>query len=476
MESSIYFMPTTPAQIDLWRTSPSEHQRLEFKEAKNQFDTQKLYRYCVALANEGGGHLVLGIADQPPRKVVGTHAFNNPVDMAAKLFQALGFRVDIEEVAHPDGRVLVFHIPSRPKGTAYHFEGAYLMRSGSELVPMSEDQLRRIFSEGAPDWLSEPAAEGLADQDVVQLLDTQTYFDLLKRPYPSTRDGVIEQLRGERLIVKDAKGWSINRLGALLLARKLEDFASVARKAPRVVVYNGDSKLATKMDHVDAKGYAVGFQDLVNLVMAQLPQNEVIEEAIRKEVKLVPEIVIRELVANALIHQEFSLSGASVMIEVYASRVEISNPGEPMVPTERFIDGYESRNERLADLMRRFGICEEKSSGIDKVIHAAEFYQLQAPIFQTGLRRTIIVIAGAKKFAEMDRDDRIRACYQHCALRYVMRQETNNQSLRERFHLPESRSVVVSQVLAATVQAGLVKTEDKATASRKFARYVPFWS
>ena len=109
-------MTTTPAQIDLWRKSPSEHQRLEYKEAKTQFDNRKLYKYCVALANEGGGHLLLGIADKPPRRVVGTAAFDNPVEMAAKLFQAVGFRVDIEEVLHPDGRVLVFHIPSRPRG------------------------------------------------------------------------------------------------------------------------------------------------------------------------------------------------------------------------------------------------------------------------------------------------------------------------------------------------------------------------
>ena len=111
-------------------------------------DNRKLFEYCVALANEGGGHLLLGIANKPPRPVVGTHAFRDPVAMAEKLFQAVGFRVDIEEVAHPDGRVLVFHIPPRPRGTAYHLEGTCLMRSGEALVPMSEDQLRRIFAEG----------------------------------------------------------------------------------------------------------------------------------------------------------------------------------------------------------------------------------------------------------------------------------------------------------------------------------------
>ena len=149
-------MSTTPDQINLWRNASSEHQRLEFKEAKTQLDFGKLCKYCVALANEGGGQLVLGIADKPPRPVVGTAAVNNPVGMAEKLFQTLGFRVDVEEVNHPDGRVVVFHIPVRPRGTAYHLEGTYLMRAGGELAPMSEDQLRRIFAEGEPDWRNTP--------------------------------------------------------------------------------------------------------------------------------------------------------------------------------------------------------------------------------------------------------------------------------------------------------------------------------
>ena len=145
-------MTTTPQQIDLWRKASSEHKRLEFKEAQNQFDSRKLCEYCVAIANEGGGHLLLGIADKPPRAVVGTQAFPNPVDTEEKVFQKLQFRVDIEEVDHPEGRVLVFDIPPRPRGTAYALDGKYLMRSGSALVAMTEDRLRRIFAESAPDW------------------------------------------------------------------------------------------------------------------------------------------------------------------------------------------------------------------------------------------------------------------------------------------------------------------------------------
>jgi len=467
---------TTPEQIDLWRQSPSEHQGLEFKEAKTQFDNHTLYRHCVAIANEGGGYLVLGVANKPPRPVVGTKAFNNPVAMCEKLFAIVGFRVNIEEVAHPDGRVLVFHIPSRPRGSAYHLDGAYLMRSGESVVPMSEDQLRRIFAEGEPDWLEEPSKADLDAQQVVEMLDTQAFFELLKVPYPTERAGVIERLVQERVVDIAVGRYAIRRLGAILLAKRLEEFEDVARKAPRVVVYPGTSKLETRLDQVGTKGYAVGFSGLVRFVMGQLPQNEIVEDAVRKEVKLVPQDAIRELVANALIHQDFAIRGASVMVEVYANRVEISNPGAPVVPVERFIDGYQSRNERLADLMRRMGICEEKSSGIDRVVRTAEVFQLPAPDFRAGHRRTEVIIYGPKPFWQMDRDDRVRACYQHCALKWVMSERMTNQSLRERFHLPENKSAVTSQVIATTIEAGLIKPDEAVGTSRKFARYLPFWA
>lgn len=469
-------MATTPEQIDLWRRAASESQRLEFKEAKTQLDNQKLYEYCVALANEGGGHLVLGVANKPPRRVVGTQAFRDPVEMAEKLLQVLGFRVDIEEVIHPDGRVLVFHLPPRPRGTAYHVDGRYLMRSGESLAPMSEDQLRRIFAEGRPDWLEEPSLVGMDAQQVVELLDTQTFFELLKLPYPTERAGVLERLVRERLIDQDGTAYNIRRLGALLLARRLDAFPDMSRKAPRVVVYSGSSKLETRLDQPGSRGYAVGFQNLVRFVMAQLPQNEVIVDALRKEVKWVPDVVVREVVANALIHQDFAVTGASVMVEVYGDRIEISSPGEPLVPVERFIDGYQSRNERLADLMRRLGICEEKSSGIDRVVHAAEMYQLPGPDFRTGFRRTTVTIYGPRPFDEMDRNDRVRAAYQHCCLRYVTGAQMTNQSLRDRFKLPEEKAETVSRMIRDCVDAGLVKLENPDSGSKRYARYLPFWA
>jgi len=466
----------TPQQIDVWRSSPTEHARLEFKEAKTAFSLDKLYQYCVALANEGGGHLVLGVADAPPRPVVGSAAFENPVKTVEQVQTKVGFHIEIEAVAHPDGRVVVVTIPGRPRGTAYDLDGRYLMRSGESLVSMSEDRLRAIFDEGKPDWLEEITRADMTGQEVIESLDTQTFFELLKEPFPTDSNAILDRLVRERLLIKRNGAYDLVRLGSLLLARHLEDFPDLRRKAARVVAYSGTSKLETRLDQVGGKGYAVGFRGLIRFIMSQLPQNEVVKGAIRQEVKLLPELAIRELVANALVHQDFLISGASVMIEVYTNRVEISNPGPPIVEVNRFIDGYQSRNERLADLMRRMGVCEEKGSGIDKVIHAAEVYQLPAPEFREEHQRTSVVLAGPKPFDEMGRDERIRACYQHAGLKRVMNDFMTNQSLRERFKLPDSKGAIVSQIIAATVDAGLVKVDESVGASLKLRRYLPYWA
>jgi ATP-dependent DNA helicase RecG len=473
----VQVMSTTPAEIDRWIAVPREHERLEFKEAKTQYDQAKLQRYCVAIANEGGGKLLFGVTDKPPRKVVGSAAARDPAGMATKLLVALKFRVDVEAVTHPNGRVVVFHVPARPRGTAYSVDGAYWMRSGESLVPMSESKLRQIFQEGQADWLEEVSKSGLSPQEVVGLLDTQRFFELLNAPYPTAQDGVIERLRTERLIDLESETgtFAIRRIGGLMLAKRLGDFEDLQFKAPRLVVYIGKSKLDTRLDQTWDKGYASSFAELVSFVSSQLPQNEALNKTLRTEQKLVPDVVVRELVANALIHQEFRVGGVRVMIEVYADRLEISNPGTPVVPVERFIDGYQSRNERLADLMRRMGICEEKSSGIDRVVSAAEAYQLPAPVFESAHERTAVVIFRAKQFVNMSGDERIRACYQHCALKHVMREPMTNKSLRGRFGLG-GKSVPASQVISATVEAGLITLDPKVGKSKRLARYLPFWA
>ena len=469
-------MATTAQDIDALLAVRSESERLEFKEAANNFHFEELVDYCVALANEGGGRMLLGITDKMPRRVVGTKAFEVPERTVAGIHERLHLKVTFDEVAHPSGRVLVFQVPSRPVGQPIHYKGRYLMRAGEELVPMTPDQLKKIMAEGEPDWALKPAMTGCDGEKIVQLLDTQGYFDLLHLPYPATRDAVLERFASERLIERARSAWVITNLGAILFAKKLENFDRLARKAPRVIVYEGTNKLKTKLDKPGTKGYAVGFQGLVEFINGLVPSNEVIEQALRREVKMFPEIAVRELVANALIHQDFTESGTSVMVEIYDDRMEISNPGKPFISPDRFIDEYQSRNERLADLMRRLGICEEKGSGVDKVIQAAEVFQLPAPDFRVGERRTSAVLFGHKDFEDVDRNDRVRATYQHCCLRYVMNEKMTNQSLRERFRLSEKKTESVSRAIRDAVDAGKIKLADPEQTSLRYRNYVPFWA
>lgn len=151
--------------LDEW-LKEKEGEHFEFKEAQKDYFFEKLVKYCVALANEGGGRIILGVTDQQPRQIVGTEAYPNLERTKVGLMERSPLRIEAVEIPHPQGRVLVFHIPSRPLGYLIAYKGAYWMRRGQELVPMTADMLQRIFAETGPDFSAEicPKAS-LADLD-----------------------------------------------------------------------------------------------------------------------------------------------------------------------------------------------------------------------------------------------------------------------------------------------------------------------
>jgi predicted HTH transcriptional regulator len=182
--------------------------------------------------------------------------------------------------------------------------------------------------------------------------------------------------------------------------------------------------------------------------MTLVPSNEIIEKALRRTVPMYPELAIRELVANAIIHQDFVIHGTGPMVEIFSDRIEITNPGQPMVSTDRFLDSPpRSRNEGVASFLRRIGVCEERGSGIDKVVFQTEFYQLPAPLFEIAGDNTRTVLFAHKSYADMYRKDRVRATYLHACLRYVQRDYPTNTSLRERFGIEKENSSMVSRVI-----------------------------
>lgn len=280
------------------------------------------------------------------------------------------------------------------------------------------------------------------------------------------------------MIVQTLEGfWNLLNLGAALFARDLRDFRSLRRKTIRLIEHPGAERLTAGRELEITSGYAASFEDLIARLTTLLPANEVIGQALRSKVPMYPELALRELVANTLIHRDLTLTGTAPLLEIFPDRLEITNPGRPLMEPERFVDTPpRSRNEVLASFMRRIGACEERGSGIDKVVRLTEEFQLPAPLFEVAGNNTRVVLFAHRPFAKMDRQDRVRACYLHACLQYVNRKEMTNSTLRERFGITAGNSAQVSRVITEALSDGLIQRREAESASRRFARYIPFWA
>ena len=465
----------TPQELDELISNGKEHEQLEFKEARDQLDSRSLFKYCAAIANVLGGKLILGVSRNRPRKVTGTKAFTNPKDTQIKIFKELEIDVEIDEILHPDGRVIVFNIPSRTKGDLVRYKGLFLTRRGEEMVEMPSSEIKKIFAENKGDWVNEVVASNLKIQEVIQKLDTVKYYELQKLPYPSKNSEVIKRLVNDRLITKANSTYSILKLGAILLARNLEEFPTLGYIAPRIIKYEDASTINAISDRTVEEGYAVSFNANVDYIKDIIPQKEVYKGAIREQDRLVTPLMIREILSNALIHRDYNIAGVRPMVEIHPNRVEISNPGLPDTEFNRFIDSSTTRNERLMKFMRKLNLSEEKSSGIDKVLKDIELNLLPPLQYQQGTNYTRIIMYGQKSFNDMSNLEKIYACYQHCCLQHLDEKKMTNQSLRSRFGITKNKTDVISRIIKNTLDEGLIK-KDVDEKSKKYYKYLPYWA
>lgn len=468
---------------------PSETPWVEFKH--NNDNPQEIGEYLSALSNAAAldgkakGYLLWGIQNGT-RDILGTSVSpstarkgNEPLEnwLLRLLEPRIHFRFD--EVTVGRRRVVVLEI-NRAAHRPVAFSGTEYIRVGEVKKPLKEApelerELWRIFD-------TTPFEELIADErldidDVLRKLDYPAYFDLLGAPLPKNADGILNALMEDRLIKPSpAGGWDITNLGALLFAKRLSEFRTLRRKAMRVIQYRGKGRIETIKEQEGGKGYACGFEGLISYINGILPSNEVIGQALRETVPMFPELAVRELVANALIHQDLHATGTGPMVEIFEDRIEITNPGVPLVDTERFVDTPpRSRNEDLASLMRRMGICEERGSGIDKVVFQVEYYQLPAPLFEVPPDAMRVVLFAHKDLKKMDKNERIRACYLHACLRYVTKQKMTNTSLRERFGIAEQNAADASRLLKEALDTGAIVIEDPSVGTRSRS-YLPFWA
>lgn len=476
------------ALVDQLRALPAETPWAEFKE--NNADPAMIGKLISALSNaarladtdfafvlwgvKDADHSVAGTTFEPTAQ----KAQGQPLELwlAQRLQPDVAF--SFRSIGYQGARLVLLEIPAAAMSPV-EFERTAYIRIGSATPRLSDhpERLRALWAKLQPyAWETGIAAQFVHGDEVLAKLDYASYFDLTGQRLPDNRNGIFDKLVADRLIQSDVGGhWNITNLGAVLFAKQLTDFPSIARKAIRFVAYDGFNRADTVIQRQDGvRGYANGFQGLIGYIDGLLPHNEHIGKAFREEQPLYPAIAIRELVANALIHQDMTITGAGPLIELFKDRLEITNPGQPLVSPERFLDSPpRSRNEALAALMRRMRICEEQGTGIDKVLAAVELHQLPPPDFRVEGEAVRIVLFAPRRFADMTQAERVRACYQHAALKYVSGQRMKNSTLCERLGISPRNAAQASVVINHTLDAGLIRPADP---EHPRAGYVPFWA
>lgn len=479
------------ALLDSLLQLPTETEWVEFKH--NNANPEEIGEYLSALSNsallheqakawivwgvDDRTHEVIGTSFKPAQKKVGNQELEGW--LSVKTSPRVDFRIHEFEYI-PGVPVVMFeihpcwHTPVRFGELEYIRVGSTKRRLKD--YPEKERQLWAKFNRTP--FEKAICMEAISGQRVLELIDYPTAFELLDIPLPDGRAAILERLSREKLINdKGDDRFDVTNLGAILFAKRLADFETLSRKAMRVIQYKGKNRVETIKEQVGTRGYANGFESLVKYLNDQLPANEVLGQALRKEFRMYPEVAIRELVANALIHQDFSVTGDGPKVEVFEDRVEITNPGLPLIDTLRFVDEPpQSRNEALAALMRRMNICEERGSGIDKVLFYVELHQLPAPEFKITEKHTMSILYSAMDLEKMDKRNRIRATYLHACLKHVSNEEMTNESLRKRLNIADKDYPKASRIIKETVEAELLKPYDPTSKSKKHARYLPFWA
>ncbi len=474
--------------LDYLVSLPNETEWVEFKE--NNSDPIVIGERLSALANsaciqdEPFGYLVYGVEDET-HEIVGTKfkaksERKGNEDLELWLLNRLNPRIDIEVLEFdytPGKHISLYKIPAAINRPVTFLNVAYIR------VNTCTKKLSNYPEKEAKIWRNVPKMtfeEGIAKRsvpaaEVLSLLSTERYFDLLKLPYPTTRKSVLDKFSSEKYIVQVGANWDITNLGAMLFAKDLSEFDGLNRKAIRVITYKGKSKLNTLKDEFFNQGYAISIERAIHWIGSQLPTKELIGAALRENESAYPEKSIREIAENMVIHQDFDIQGFP-MVEIFEDRVEFTNSGRPLIETDRFIDEYESRNNLLSDNLRRLGFCEEKGSGMDKAVMSNELFLLPALSIRVQENRTVVIMYARKPWAETNRLERLQACYQHACVKYVNNEAMTNQSLRIRFNIEEQNASMVSRIIKEAIKEGLIKEEETGSNSRKYKKYIPYWA
>ncbi|MBU4580128.1 putative DNA binding domain-containing protein [Patescibacteria group bacterium] len=472
------------------RTNNNETSLIELKE--NNVNPDEIGKSISAIANAcilekaDSGYIIFGVEDSTlQEKGVSFDPFNlkssGQQDMEMYLRQMLvagDFRF---APFKKDGKDYFLIEVFKSLGSPANYKNISYIRIGKNTsslknYPELEGKIWASFHTGY--FWKKLAKTDLSYSEVLNLLDFDAYYQMMKLPIPSETQDILIRFEQEGFVIKQLDQWYITNLGALLFARDLKSFDNLQYKSPRVITYEGDHKLSTVIkDQEGKKGYASGFEDLIKWIYSQVPEPEVITKIYREQKITYPEKAIREIVANALIHQDCEADGMRPVIEIYKNHIEISNPGSCLVDPKKIIESVpKARNERMVDVMRRLKICEIRGSGIDRAIEAIEFLQLPAPKFENIDNAFSAYIYAYRPFEKLTMEEKLRALYQHVTLFYVQQQFATNTSLRLRFGLGEKKGWAISKIVTYAKDSLLIKNFDPNSASRRYIKYVPIWA
>lgn len=355
---------TTLDDLNAWMQG-RENEHLEFKEAKNNFHFDKLVKYCVALANEGGGRIVLGVSDKQPRRVVGTQALDNPERTKAGLVERLHLRVDVAELAHPDGRVLVFTVPSRPLGSAIQIEGGYWMRAGEDLVPMTPDMLKRIFAETGPDYSAEPCPEAKVSDLLPEAVDRFRALWIRKSGNKSLEKLERGQLLADAELLVDGRV----TYAALVLFGTHRALGRLLAQSEVVFEYRSSEAAGLAQERRDFRlGFFAFMDELWELINRRNEVQSFQDGLFVASIPTFSEAAVREALLNAVAHRDYRLPG-SVFVRQYARRLEIVSPGGflPGISPANVLWNHAPRNRRIAEAFQRCGLVERSGQGVNRM-------------------------------------------------------------------------------------------------------------
>ena len=318
----------------------------------------------------------------------------------------------------------------------------------------------------------------LSRDEVLHKINWARYFTQTGIPVPEGGSSILHYLVTDNIVkTLDSGQYAVTNLGALLFAANMDDFETVSRKAIRIIRYSGKDRIAATRSKIFLGGYA-DIDGVMDYIQALLPEQEVIDKGLRVTMNGYPELAIRELVGNMLIHQDLTIRGGGPLVEVFDDRVEFSNPGASLIQVPRLVnDPPQSRNPRLAKLARRLHICEEAGSGWDKIIRSCELMQLPAPEIQESrgdAPSMRVRLMQRRPYRDLTVDERLQACYWHACLQYANGNALTNASLRERFGLSTSSSSQISRLIADAISDRLIRPVDADAANKKM-RYIPAW-